>query len=209
MPKFSKKKGRNGRLKKTRTIYRDLMPKIMGGSLANGEFDHPIFTCDSYKVCMMTQYPPNVKEVYSYIEARDGGEYTHTLFFGLQAFIKEYLMKPLTMEHLEQARTLWKAHAFDFDTIKIDEISLYERFKELAIGGGAKYNGFLPICIRAVEEGTIVPIGLPLVAIYNTDPEYFWLTTWLETALLRSVWYPTTVATQDRSIKNVFRHIYS
>jgi nicotinamide phosphoribosyltransferase len=54
-----------------------------------------------------------------------------------------------------------------------------------------------------VPEGTVVPVRNVLATIENTDPECFWLTTWLETALLRAVWYGTTVATQSWTIKQV------
>ena len=210
MPKFSKKKDRNGR-RKTRILYRNLTPKVTGGSLAGGEVDHPIFTCDSYKVVMCTQYPPDVTEVYSYIEARSKGEYTHTVFFGLQAYILEYLMIPLTEEILDKATTLWQGQGIDMNKLLVTRVwngtdqpdtkSLYDLWKEL-IGKP------LPIEITSVDEGSVLPIGLPLVAIRNTNPDYFWLPTWLETSLLRAIWYPTTVATQSRSIKNVIQGVY-
>jgi nicotinamide phosphoribosyltransferase len=65
------------------------------------------------------------------------------------------------------------------------------------------HNGYLPVVIRSVPEGTVVPVSNVLATIENTDPECFWLTTWLETALLRAVWYGTTVATQSYTIKQV------
>ena len=65
------------------------------------------------------------------------------------------------------------------------------------------HRGYLPIVIRAVPEGTVVPVKNVLATIENTDPKAFWLTTWLETALLRAIWYPTTVATQSKMIKNI------
>jgi nicotinamide phosphoribosyltransferase len=65
------------------------------------------------------------------------------------------------------------------------------------------HRGYLPVVIRAVPEGTVVPVSNVLATIENTDPECFWLTTWLETALLRAVWYGTTVSTQSYTIKQV------
>jgi nicotinamide phosphoribosyltransferase len=63
--------------------------------------------------------------------------------------------------------------------------------------------GYLPVVIKSVPEGTIVPVKNVLATIENTDPECFWLTTWLETSLLRAIWYPTTVASQSWKIKQV------
>jgi nicotinamide phosphoribosyltransferase len=54
-----------------------------------------------------------------------------------------------------------------------------------------------------VPEGTVVPVKNVLATIENTDPECYWLTTYLETALLRAVWYPTTVATQSWTIRKI------
>ncbi|HHH53911.1 MAG TPA: nicotinate phosphoribosyltransferase, partial [Bacteroidetes bacterium] len=68
-----------------------------------------------------------------------------------------------------------------------------------------EYNGFLPIEISAVAEGMLVPLKCPLVQVINTDPKVPWLTSYMETALLRAVWFPTTVATLSYSIKEIIR----
>ncbi|WP_238930620.1 nicotinamide phosphoribosyltransferase domain-containing protein, partial [Vibrio sp. S9_S30] len=54
------------------------------------------------------------------------------------------------------------------------------------------HKGYLPIEIQALPEGSVVPARTPLVQIQNTDPKCAWLTSYLETSLLRAVWYPTT-----------------
>jgi nicotinamide phosphoribosyltransferase len=148
-----------------------------------------ILNTDSYKVSMFKQYPAGTTGVYSYIESR-GGRYNQTVFFGLQAFIKEYLLTPITWDDIEIADTILAAHGEPFNRAGWEYII-------------NKHNGYLPVVIRAVPEGTVVPVKNVLATIENTDPECFWLTTWLETALLRAVWYPTTVATQSWTIKQV------
>ena len=146
-----------------------------------------ILNTDSYKASMFKQYPVGTTGVYSYIESR-GGQYDATVFFGLQAFIKEYLLDPITQADIDIAEEVWTAHGEPFNRAGWQYIL-------------DKHNGYLPVVIKAVPEGTKVPVKNVLATIENTDPECFWLTTWLETALLRAVWYPTTVATQSRSIK--------
>jgi len=148
-----------------------------------------ILNTDSYKVSMFKQYPVGTTGVYSYIESR-GGRYDRTVFFGLQAFIKEYLLSPITQEDIDTADKILTAHGEPFNRSGWEYIL-------------NKYNGYLPVVIRAVPEGTVVPVSNVLATIENTDPECFWLTTWLETALLRAIWYPTTVATQSYTIKKV------
>ena len=147
-----------------------------------------ILNTDSYKASMFKQYPAGTTGVYSYIESR-GGRYDQTVFFGLQAFIKEYLLKPITQSDIDIADEIITAHGEPFNRAGWQYIL-------------DKHNGYLPVVIRAVPEGTVVPVKNVLATIENTDPECFWLTTYLETALLRAVWYGTTVATQSKSIKN-------
>lgn len=144
---------------------------------------------DSYKVSMFKQYPAGTTGVYSYIESR-GGRYDRTVFFGLQAFIKEYLLEPISQSDIDIADEILTAHGEPFNRAGWQYIL-------------DKHNGYLPVVIRSVPEGTVVPVRNVLATIENTDPECFWLTTWLETALLRAVWYGTTVATQSYTIKQV------
>jgi nicotinamide phosphoribosyltransferase len=148
-----------------------------------------ILNTDSYKVSMFKQYPAGTTGVYSYIESR-GGRYDRTVFFGLQAFIKEYLLEPITQSDIDIADEILTAHGEPFNRAGWQYIL-------------DKHNGYLPVVIRAVPEGSVVPVKNVLATIENTDPEAFWLTTWLETALLRAVWYPTTVATQSWTIRKV------
>jgi nicotinamide phosphoribosyltransferase len=149
---------------------------------------NPILNTDSYKASQFVQYPPGTTEVYSYIEARK--ENSETVFFGLQAFLKEYLSEPITAADIDEAEAIWLAHGEPFNRKGWEYIL-------------NKHKGFMPVVIYAVPEGTVVPTQNVLVAIRNTDPECFWLTSYLETSLLRAIWYPTTVATESRRIKKL------
>lgn len=148
-----------------------------------------ILNTDSYKVSMFKQYPVGTSYVYSYIESR-GGRYDKTVMFGLQALIKEYLLDPITQSDIDIADEILTAHGEPFNR---------EGWQYIL----DKHNGYLPVVIKAVAEGSVVPVSNVLATIENTDPECFWLTTWLETILLRAVWYGTTVATQSYTIKQV------
>ena len=148
-----------------------------------------ILNSDSYKYSMFNQYPEGTEIVYSYIESR-GGKWDSTLFFGLQAFIKEYLLNPITKDDIDLAEEIIREHGEPF----------YREGWEYILN---VHGGRLPVVIKAVPEGTIVPVKNVLVTIENTDPKCFWLTTFLETALLRAVWYPTTVATNSYESKKI------
>jgi nicotinamide phosphoribosyltransferase len=148
-----------------------------------------LLNTDSYKVSMFKQYPAGTTNVYSYIESR-GGRYDKTVMFGLQAFIKEYLLDPITQADIDVADEILTAHGEPFNR---------EGWQYIL----DKHAGYLPLVIRAVPEGYVVPVSNVLATVENTDPQCFWLTTYLETALLRAVWYGTTVASQSYAIKQV------
>ncbi|MEQ8308073.1 MAG: nicotinate phosphoribosyltransferase [Hoeflea sp.] len=141
-----------------------------------------ILATDSYKASHFKQYPPGTTRVTSYIEARVGGNFKKVLFFGLQAFIKEYLSKPICLADIDEAEFIFEGQGMPFNRDGWVHIL-------------RKHNGYMPVVIEALPEGVVVPVGTPLVQIYNTDPACFWLTSYLETALLRAIWYPSTVAT--------------
>lgn len=148
-----------------------------------------ILNTDSYKVSHWLQYPPKTEKVFSYVEAR-GPANEETLFFGLQIFLKKYLSRPVTLSMIREAKEILDAHGEPFN--EKGWIRLVE-----------KYNGYFPVIIKAVPEGTVVPVRNALVTIENLDPEFYWVTSYLETALLRAVWYGTTVATISKKIKNL------
>lgn len=135
---------------------------------------------DSYKVSHWKQYPPKTEKVYSYFESR-GGEYNEVVFFGLNYFIKEYLMKPVNRFDIEEGQELFQAH-FGKDLFNLEG---WLHIAEL---------GYLPVRIKAVPEGTVVPNHNVLMTIENTDSKVPWLTNWLETLLVQA-WYPSTVCT--------------
>lgn len=143
---------------------------------------------DSYKMSQFKQYPTDTTHISSYIEAR-GGE-PESVFFGLQAFIKEYMMNPITQSDIDFAERVITSHGEPFNREGWEII-----VKE--------YGGMLPVEIEAVPEGTVMPTSNVQVQIVNTDPRLYWLTSYLETAMLRGVWYPSTVATMSRKMKRI------
>jgi len=140
-----------------------------------------LLNVDSYKASHYLQYPAGTRYVSSYVESR-GGRFDKAVFFGLQMFIKEYLTTPLTPTDIDQAEVIFSAHGEPFNREGWEYIL-------------QRHNGYLPIEIEAVPEGTVVEGQNVLVQVINTDPACAWLTSYIETALLRAVWYPTTVAT--------------
>lgn len=142
-----------------------------------------LLNTDSYKLSHFGFEEPGTTKMVSYIEARNGGEYDQTIFFGLQYFIRKYLSTKITAKMIDQAAAFAEAHGVPFNR-KGAEYIVNER------------GGRIPLKIKAVKEGTLVPTGNALVVIENTDPNCAWVTSYYETAILRAVWYGTTVATR-------------
>lgn len=150
--------------------------------------DNICLRTDSYKASHWLQYPPNTTLVHSYIESR-GGRDKETVMFGLQYYLKRYLTRPVTTRDVDEAAEFYAAHGEPFNR---------EGWTHII----NDHDGLLPVRIRAVPEGTVVPVLNALVTVENTCPHCFWVTSYIETMLLR-VWYPITVATESREIKKI------
>lgn len=144
-----------------------------------------ILNTDSYKLSHWELYPEKMHFLSSYIEPR-GPANQHVLFFGLQMLL-DTLQAP-TEENIEEALDLIPDHGFNMNI---------EGWRAL------KKKGFLPLEIYALPEGTIAPVSVPQIQIRNTDPNFSWLVSYLETALIRATWYPSTVATNSYNIKKM------
>ena len=152
--------------------------------------DNLLLNTDSYKASHWLQYPPGTDATFFYVESR-GGLYDRTLFYGLQAILKESLAEPITQADVNEAREVFAAHGEPFN----------EAGWRYVID---RHGGHVPIRIRAVPEGTVVPTHQALVTIESTDPDAYWVPSYLETLLLR-LWYPVTVATTSWHIKQTVR----
>lgn len=150
-----------------------------------------IIDVDNYKHCHYSLYPPGTEYVSSYIESR-GGILPSTMFVGLQAYIREYLMRPITLEDIDEAEFIEREQGMHFN-------------RENWMGILNDYDGFLPVEIEAVPEGTVLPPKNVLVQLINTDPKYYWATSFFETSLLRAVWYPTTIGSISWLCKQVIK----
>jgi nicotinamide phosphoribosyltransferase len=161
---------------------------------------NPLLLCDFYKISHVVQYPPKTEYVYSTWIARGSRieGVNHAVAFGFQAFIKEYLISYFNENFFlrakeevvgEYARLV--RYALHVESPKVDHI---EALHDL---------GYLPILIRAVAEGTLVPTRVPMLTIENTDPRFFWLTNALETLMSAEFWQPITTATIAHTYRGV------
>ena len=160
----------------------------------------PIQLCDYYKCDHRRQMPDFTTKIYSNLTARmsrvEG--VNSVVFFGLQYFIKEYLMAKYNE---------------DFFNVPLDiVISKYKRRMDTSLGKDAipmdhiialHKLGYLPIKIKALKEGTECPIKVPMLTIENTHPDFAWVTNFLETIMSAVLWMPITSATTAKEYKKV------
>lgn len=173
---------------------------------------NPLLLTDFYKVHHNKMYPDGMTLLYSNLTARKSRipGVDKIVFFGLQHFILEYLIKRFNKDFFQG-----QADYLDFlknitvpEDVKIrlaqrrDERreKMIEEYKR-HIGVDTKHIealwdlGYLPIEIKAVDEGTLVPIGVPCLTIRNTHPDFGWLTNYLETLMSCMLWQAITSAT--------------
>lgn len=149
-----------------------------------------ILDTDSYKASHWLQYPAGTMNLFNYLESR-GGTYKETVFFGLQYLLQEYLTTPVSHADVLEVQDFFKKHGVPFNTAGW-------------MGIVQDHGGYIPLRIKAVPEGTVVPVGMPMLTAVATDPKYFWVVGWFETMMMR-LWYPITVATLSHDVKKTIR----
>lgn len=155
--------------------------------------DNIILLTDSYKQTHWKMYPPQTQTIYSYLEPRQGGEYNEVMFFGLQYYLKRYFSGVVVSRgKIERAARFVAAH---FGNAEVFNRAGWEHVLE-------HHAGKLPLEIRALPEGLVVPEGNVLLTIENTCPRCAWLVNHLET-LLVELWYPCTIGTISREMKKL------
>lgn len=156
--------------------------------------------CDFYKISHRAMYPENTETVYSTWTPRASRikGVTEVVWFGGQAFYKEYLIDMFN-EHF-------------FGRPKSEVIAEYVRMIKFTLGDQNPETkhledlhdlGYLPLLIKALPEGTVVPLRVPVMTIQNTNPKFFWLTNFIESLASAELWQASTSATISREYKKL------
>jgi nicotinamide phosphoribosyltransferase len=149
-----------------------------------------ILRVDSYKFSHPFSYPDeNIEGMTSYGESRLPGHET-IVPFGLQILLKRYLSQTVTMDDIDVAEAFSIAH---FGRKLFDRAGWEKVVRE--------YGGKLPLIIRATPEGMPVRGRHPIYTVTVLDRDLFYMSAAFETMIQRGVWYPTTIATMDHSIR--------
>jgi nicotinamide phosphoribosyltransferase len=160
----------------------------------------PVLLKDGYKTDHRRQYPGDTTLVYSNLTPRKSRvpDIEAVVAFGTQYFVEEYLVR--------QFRDSF------FALPEAEVLRRYRRRIDHYLGPGLTFDhigalhrlGYLPLHVKAVPEGTLVPFRVPMLTIVNTHPDFFWLTNLLETLLSNILWLPSTSATTAFQYRKVF-----
>lgn len=165
---------------------------------------NPLLLTDGYKVDHRRQYPEGTTLVYSNWTPRKSRieNVDEVVFFGLQYFIKKYIIEDFESSFFRQP--------------KEEVVKKYARRINNYLGEnqvGTKHIedlhdlGYIPMVFKALPEGASVPVRVPMFTMYNTKPEFFWLTNYFETLLSAVIWLPcnsATIAKQYRKVLDRF-----
>lgn len=168
-----------------------------------------ILLTDGYKLDHRRQYPEGTEYVYSNWTPRSNKYFPKAgegaVVFGIQYFIKEYLMNQFQAKFFNQPKDI--------------VVNDFERRIRTFLGPdnnvGTKHIEdlwdlqYLPIKIKALPEGSLCPIRVPMMTLVNTHPDFFWLTNFFETLISTTLWLPCTSATSARLYKKeLVRHAH-
>lgn len=150
---------------------------------------------DGYKLSHKGFMQPKTTSMCANLTARNGERMTwmadkKAVFFSLQAFIKGVLIREFneTFFNLPKASAIGRLNRTVTRYLGPGKVSM-KHFEEL------HDLGFLPLSIRALPEGSRVPLGVPMITWRETDPRFAWLVTLIETVLSCEVWGPIQSAT--------------
>lgn len=146
---------------------------------------------DVYKMGHMEQYPKGTTKVYSYLTTRSDKVMDKVMFYGLQYYLKKYLTvvptQAMVDEFLEYRKNILGVDASSDIKNKLN---------------GLVQLGYIPLEIKAIEEGTVLPVKNVLMTITNTHLDYYWVVGFFESLILK-VWNTSTVASFDKKLKNL------
>lgn len=163
---------------------------------------NPLLLTDGYKTGHHQQYPKGTTLVYSNFTPRSNKHAPRgcdqVVSFGQQmtfmqiheAFQLGFFSRPKNevCQEMKEELSLYLNTEFD--------VKHFEALHDL---------GYLPIHVKVIEEGTLVPIKVPVLTIHNTHPEFYWLTNYLETIISNLLWKPMTSATIAYSYRKLLR----
>lgn len=161
---------------------------------------NPLLCTDGYKTSHHLMYPEGTTKVFSNFTPRSVNympeKAKDIVVFGIQftmlyiddLFYENFFSQD-KKEICEHARlTLNSYLGTDYDT------SHFEDLHDL---------GYLPIEVRALEEGSVIQAKMPILTIHNTHDRFFWVTNFLETLISTTLWKPMHSASMSYAFRKI------
>ncbi|MEO6497900.1 MAG: nicotinate phosphoribosyltransferase [Chitinophagaceae bacterium] len=161
---------------------------------------NPLLLTDGYKVDHRRQYPEGTTLVYSNWTPRKSRipAIDEVVFFGLQYFIKKYIIREFDEQFFKKPKDeVIKKYARRINNYLGENLVGTKHIEDL------HDLGYIPMVFKALPEGASVPLRVPMFTMYNTLPEFFWLTNYFETLLSAAIWMPCNSATIARQYRKV------
>ena len=152
-------------------------------------------------------YHPDVSEVYTNFTSRSGKlsnvkDNDKVAFVGLQYFIKDYLIEEWNNTFFNRSKESACGHHKRIMSAMLGyevDVSYLEDLHDL---------GFLPILIKALPEGTMVPYQVAPLTVVNTLAGFEWLPNMIETVLSTENWPIQTSATTSAAYMKTFKKYF-
>jgi nicotinamide phosphoribosyltransferase len=161
---------------------------------------NPLLLTDGYKLDHRRQYPEGTTLVYSNWTPRKSRieGVNEVVFFGLQYFLKKYVIEDFNTHFFNKPKD-------DVLAAYTRRVNSYLGENQVGIQHIADLHdlGYIPMVFKAVPEGRSVPLRTPMFTMYNTLPQFFWLTNYFETLLSAVIWVPCTSATIAKQYRKV------
>lgn len=166
---------------------------------------NPMLLIDFYKAVHAEMLPKGITKSVSYFTPRMSRvkRWNEVAMFGLQGFIKEYLVDYF--------------NEYFFFEYRNKAIGTYKTVMDATLGEGTYglqkiedlYDlGYLPIEIKALPEGTLVPMHVPMFSIENTHKDFAWLPQALESLISAEMWHPMIAATVGHTYRQIVNKFY-
>lgn len=143
---------------------------------------------DIYKLSHWKAVPPDMDGIYSYGEPRVGAKYSHVCFMGLQMILMDHFQQKVTESMIREGEVRAKKR-LGVNGMYATEI--WDKVRKL---------GYLPIRVKSVREGTVVPVGNVMFTFEATQDWFAPVAQSLESTLMH-VWYPTEISSRAFNIK--------
>ena len=171
---------------------------------------NPFLLTDFYKLTHILQYRSELRELTSYLTPRGSrlNGIDKVVFFGLSAYVHSYVVENFNKNFFNRP---WWESCNEVKEVLTEGLGYSDEMitKTMDSLHALHELGYLPVEIKAVAEGTLIPMGVPCLEIKSTNPQFFWVGQALEASLSAAIWHPMVSATIAREYRKIAREAFA